>query len=156
MRDYAAGMKKLGFHILSYFNVTEFGADVSDPPPPRTAADDKDLWRKADDFLYGRLAGAILRVPAAVPDDKLSLYPRSRKGGPYFTWGQGIITDPGEPVYREFLLEQAEKHIRLIPDAGHLHRPPDWLGCTTRATTGSWFAARPGRFVSGDPGRLGR
>jgi len=89
MRDYAAGMRRLGFHVLSYFNVTEFGAGITDPPPPGKSANDEDLWKNADDFLYGRLAGAILRVPEAVPPDKLPLYPRSRKGGPYFTWATG-------------------------------------------------------------------
>ncbi len=150
MRDYAAGMKKLGFHVLSYFNVTEFGADITDPAPPRKAAGDEDLWKNADDFLYHRLAGAILPVPDAVPEDKLSLYPRSRKGGPYFTWGKGIIMDPGEPAYREFLLDQAEKHIRLIPDAeGICIDRLDWLRMYNeeRDDGVSWFGGRPTRSL---------
>lgn len=150
MRDYAAGMKNLGFHVLSYFNVTEFGAGITDPAPPRKAAKDEDLWKNADDFLYQQLAGAILPVPDAVPEDKLSLYPRSRKGGPYFTWGQGIITDPGEPVYRDFLLDQAEKHIRLIPDAeGICIDRLDWLRMYNeeRDDGVSWFGGRPARSL---------
>ena len=58
MRAYSAGMKWQGFHVLSYFNVTEFGAEVTDPAPPRKATNDEDLWKNADDFLYATLADA--------------------------------------------------------------------------------------------------
>jgi hypothetical protein len=77
MSEYAARMKNQGFHVLSYFNVTEFGAEVADPAPPRKAANDQDLWKDANDLLYYKLADAILHVPAAVPADKLPLYLRS-------------------------------------------------------------------------------
>ncbi len=151
MRDYAARMKSLGFHVLSYFNVTEFGADITDPPPPRRAARDEDLWKNADDFLYGRLAAAILHIPTAVPQDKLALYGKqARPGGPYYTWGNGIIMDPGEAVYRDFLLDQAEKHIRMIPDAeGICIDRMDWLRMYNeeRDDAVSWFANRPTRSL---------
>jgi len=151
MREYSAKMKSRGFHVLSYFNVTEFGADITDPPPPRKAAKDEDLWTSADAFLYGRLAGAILRIPAAVPQDKLSLYgERARPGGPYYTWGKGIIMDPGEPLYQEFLLDQAGRHIRLIPDAeGLCIDRMDWLRMYNeeRDDRVSWFGGRPARSL---------
>ena len=151
MREYSAKMKSLGFHVLSYFNVTEFGADITDPPPPRKTAKDEELWTSADDFLYGRLAGAILQIPAAVPRDKLSLYGEgARIGGPYYTWGNGIIMDPGEAVYQEFLLDQAEMHIRLIPDAeGICIDRLDWLRMYNeeRDDGVSWFGGRPARSL---------
>jgi hypothetical protein len=150
MRDYAAGMKSQGFHLLSYFNVTEFGAEVSDPAPPRKAIADKDLWRSADDFLYYKLADAILHVPVSVGQDKLTFYPRSRPGGPYYTWGNGIIMDPGEPVYQEFLLDQAKKHIEMIPDAeGICIDRMDWLRMYNeeRDDSVSWFGNQPTRSL---------
>ena len=150
LRKYAAGMRNLGYHVLSYFNVTEFGAEVTDPKPPRKAVDDRDLWKSADDFLYYRLGDAILHVPAAVPAAKLSFYPRSRPDGPYYTWGNGIIMDPGEPVYRDYLLDQARRHIDLIPDAeGICIDRMDWLRMYNeqRDDSVSWFGGQPTRSL---------
>lgn len=150
MRAYSANMKKQGFHVLSYFNVTEFGAEVTDPAPPRKATTDEDLWKNADDFLYGHLADAILHLPAGVTQEMLPAYPRSRVGGPYFTWGNGIIMDPGEPVYQQFLLAQAEKHITKIPDAeGICIDRMDWLRMYNdqRDDGLSWFDDKPARSL---------
>lgn len=150
MREYSTHMKKQGFHVLSYFNVTEFGASITDPAPARKAVEEKDLWRNADDFLYYKLADAILHVPDAVTRDKLSFYPRSRPKGPYYTWGDGIIMDPGEPVYQEFLLDQAKKHIEMIPDAeGICIDRMDWLRMYNeeRDDSVSWFGNQPTRSL---------
>jgi hypothetical protein len=150
MRSYSANMKKLGFHVLSYFNVTEFGAEVTDPAPPRKATNDDSLWKSADDFLYARLADAILPLPAGVTQEMLPAYPRSREGGPFFTWGNGIIMDPGEPVYQQFLLAQAETHIAKIPDAeGICIDRMDWLRMyNDRRDDGlCWFDGKPARSL---------
>jgi hypothetical protein len=150
MREYAASMKRQGFHVLSYFNVTEFGAEVTDPAPPRKAARDEDLWKNADDFLYSRLAEAILHLSPEVTQNMLAAYPRSRSRGPYFTWGNGIIMDPGEPVYQAFLVDQAEKHVRMIPDAaGICIDRMDWLRMYNEERDDglSWFGDRPTRSL---------
>ena len=144
-------MKRQGFHVLSYFNVTEFGAEVTDPAPPRKAARDEDLWKSADDFLYAQTRRMrSCTVPAGVTQDMLPSYPRSRTGGPYYTWGNGIIMDPGEPVYQAFLLDQAEKHITMIPDAeGICIDRMDWLRMYNeeRDDSLSWFGDRPTRSL---------
>jgi hypothetical protein len=150
MRDYAANMKSQGFHVLSYFNVTEFGADITDPVPAKNNVPDQDIWRNANDFLYGKLNDAILHVPGAVSKEKLAFYPKSRPNGPYFTWGNGIIMDPGEPVYQEFLLDQARKHIDMIPDAeGICIDRMDWLRMYNeeRDDEVSWFGDKPTRSL---------
>jgi hypothetical protein len=150
MRTYGASMKRQGFHVLSYFNVTEFGAEVTDPAPPRKEARDEDLWKSADDFLYGTLADAILHVPAGLTQRALASYPRLRSGGPYYTWGNGVVMDPGEPVYQAFLIEQAEKHITMIPDAeGICIDRMDWLRMYNeeRDDSLSWFGNRPARSL---------
>jgi hypothetical protein len=150
MADYSTTMKSMGLHVLSYFNVTEFGARISDTIPPRSITDDDQLWRNANDFLYYRLADAILHVPAAVSGDRLSFYPRSKPDGLYYTWGDGIIMDPGEPVYREFLLEQARRHIGKIPDAdGICIDRMDWLRMYNdrRNDNISWIGDQPARSM---------
>lgn len=150
MRAYAGKMKNQGFHVLSYFNVTEFGANITDPAPPEVPAAGEDLWKNADHFLYGQLADAILHVPAAVTKEKLSFYPRSRPQGPYYTWGNGIIMDPGEPVYQNFLLDQAKRHIEMIPGAdGICIDRMDWLRMYNeeRDDSVSWFGNQPTRSL---------
>lgn len=150
MREYAAKMRNQGFHVLSYFNVTEFGANITDPAPPVKGVADQDLWRNADDYLYGKLSEAILHVPGAVTQDKLVFYPRSRPNGPYYTWGDGIIMDPGEPVYQDFLLDQAKTHIEKVPDAeGICIDRMDWLRMYNeqRDDGVSWFGNQPTRSL---------
>jgi len=122
MAHYSTVMRQLGFHVLNYFNVTEFGANIVYPPPARHAASDADLWQDANDFLYARLGDAILRVPEGVRT------PGLQAGAPYFTWGKGVVMDPGEPAYQQFLLDQAKRHIALLPDsAGICIDRLDWL-----------------------------
>ena len=152
MRDYAAKMRKNGFHALSYFNVTEFGAKVAWPLPPRKAARSEDLWKDCCDFLGASLPEAILRVPDRVRPEALanSIYPRTRVGGCYMTWGDGIVMDCGDSAYRAFLLDQARRHIRQIPDAsGICIDRLDWLRMyNERADDGeSWFDGRPARSL---------
>ena len=47
MADYAARMKEMGFCVLNYFNVTEFGARVSQQEPPRSTAPGEE-WKNCD------------------------------------------------------------------------------------------------------------
>jgi len=152
MRDYAAKMRKSGFYVLSYFNVTEFGAKVSWPLPPRKAVRDEELWKDCHDFLGVRLPEAILRVSDRVQPEALarSIYPRTRVGGCYFTWEDGIVMDCGDPAYRAFLLDQARRHIQQIPDdSGICIDRLDWLRMyNERADDGeSWFDGRPARSL---------
>jgi len=137
MREYAAKMRALGFYVLAYFNVTEFGARVTWPLPGRKAERDEDLWKDCNDFLGVKLPNAILRIPERVSPAVLSgsIYPRSRPGGCYFTWEDGIAMDCGDPAYRDFLLDQARRHLDRIPQAS---ASIAWIGCgsiTTAPTT---------------------
>ena len=143
-------MKRQGFHVLSYFNVTEFGAEVTDPAPPRNATRDEDLWKSADDFLYASSEKRSCPYRTGVSRICSRCIHGRGSGGPYFTWGNGIIMDPGEPVYQEFLLEQAEKHISMIPDAeGICIDRMDWLRMYNeeRDDGVSWFGDRTTRSL---------
>jgi len=58
--------------------------------------------------------------------------------------------DPGEPVYRDFLLEQARRHIEALPDAGGISIDRlDWLRMYNehRDDGESWFAGGPARSL---------
>jgi predicted GH43/DUF377 family glycosyl hydrolase len=150
MRDYSASMRSMGFHVLSYFNITEFGASVTDTVPLRTLSD-AELWRDCNQFLYSKLAGAILRVPPQANEKSIQqVTPRSRLNRPYYTWGDGIAMDPGDPGYQRFLLDQARRHIDKIPDAsGICIDRMDWLRMYNQNADDSisWFGNAPARSL---------
>jgi predicted GH43/DUF377 family glycosyl hydrolase len=142
MRDYSAKMRAMGFHVLSYFNVTEFGANVIYPPPPRKATNDADLWHDCNDYLYAKLPGAILPIPPRAGDLLHRKNPKDQANGPYYTWGDGIAMDPVDPPYQQFLLDQARRHIEKIPDAsGICIDRMDWLRMYNETADDgiSWF-----------------
>ena len=150
MREYSAKMRSMGFHVLSYFNITEFGANVVDPPRSAKPNIDPELWRDCNDYLSTRLSGAILPIPPKSGELLRSQNPKNRANGPYYTWGDGIAMDPGDPAYQLFLLEQARRHIDEIPEAsGICIDRMDWLRMYNhRADDGiSWFDNAPSRSL---------
>jgi hypothetical protein len=150
MQRYAEKMKDLGFHVLSYFNVTEFGAKMKYPLEQVKTTNEQDLWKSANDFLAVKLNGALLHVPQKVPQEKLGFYSKTQQGGAYFTWEDGIVTDCGEPGYRDFLLDQAKKHINLIPSSdGICIDRLDWLKMYNEERDDgiSWYVDRPARSL---------
>ena len=149
MREYASKMRENGFYVLSYFNVTEFGADILYPEPPKKMTDNE-LWKNPNDFLYGKLKAAILRVPDKQKVFKSPYYGLTEPGKPFWTWGNGIVMDSGEPVYQNFLIEQAQRHIKEIPDAsGICIDRMDWLRMYNhdRDDGVSWFSGCPVRSL---------
>ncbi len=111
MSAYSTAMRARGFHVLNYFNATEFGTNIVYPPPPQKAQSDADLWKDANDQLHTKLESGVLKIP-----------------DPIWTWGMGVIMDCADPVYRSFLLEQARRHIEKIPDSsGICIDRMDWL-----------------------------
>jgi len=138
LRDYSRRMREMGFHVLNYFNVTEYGAYFKYPPPPRKAKDDADLWKDANDFLFQVLGEAILPGP---------------EGKPIGSWCGCVAMDPGEPVYRDFLAEQARRHVEKLPDSsGICIDRMDWITFyNSRRDDGvSWVDGKPARslFIS--------
>ena len=148
MNAYARQMKKNGFHVLNYFNVTEFGAKVKFPPATYSGAA-ADLWKDGSAYLYQQLPNAWLKVPqhmnlARTGDDRL------QKGGPIYTWEDGVVMDCGDPAYKAFLLEQAQRHILNLPDAdGFCIDRLDWLRMFNEdADDGkTWFNGKPARSL---------
>ena len=127
LREYSRKMQDMGFHVLNYFNVTEFGAEVKHPAPKAKDLSDAQMWKDCNTFLYTKLAKAILLTPEGEKPHK-GYYGQTRPGLPYWTWGRAVAMDPGEPVYQEYLLEQARRHIEKLPDtSGFCIDRMDWL-----------------------------
>jgi hypothetical protein len=136
MREHSHRMRAMGFHVLNYFNVTECGANYRWPPPPRKAAADADLWRDSNDFLFYRVRPAILPGP---------------DGKPIGSWCGCVAMDPGEPVYQDFLVEQARRHVEKLPEStGICIDRLDWLSMynSSRDDGVSWVAGKPVRALA--------
>jgi hypothetical protein len=111
MSFYSSAMHAQGFHVLNYFNVTEFGTNIVYPPPARTTQCDSDLWKDANDLVHTKLESAVLKIP-----------------GPIWTWGMGVVMDCGDPTYRSFLIEQLKLHLEKLPDSSRICIDRmDWL-----------------------------
>jgi hypothetical protein len=134
LNDYSRWMRERGLHVLSYFNVTEFGRDLRWPAPPRKATRESDLWKDPNDYLYAKLPNALLML-----HDK-----------PVGSWEGAMGVDPGDPVYQKFLLEQAQRHLDRLPAAdGICIDRMDWLRFyNPRGDDGqSWVDGRPARSL---------
>jgi hypothetical protein len=136
MRTYSHEMRRMGFYVLNYFNVTECGAHYQYPPPPRQAASDAALWKNANDFLFYQMGDAILRG-----DD----------GKPIGSWEGCVGMDPGEPIYRAFLLDQARRHLEKLPESsGICIDRLDWLQRYNRQRDDhvTWLDGKPARALN--------
>lgn len=135
MRRSSEELRRMGFYLLNYFNVTEFGAQTVFPPPPRKAVGDADLWKDSNDFLHGVLGKAILP---------------GNDGKPIRSWEGCVVMDCGEPVYRNFLVAQARKHVEKFPaSAGICIDRMDWLWCYNRQRDdgATWCDGGPARSL---------
>ncbi|MCC6127193.1 MAG: NPCBM/NEW2 domain-containing protein [Pirellulales bacterium] len=136
MRESAAALRRAGFYLLNYFNVTEFGARTKYPAPPRKALKDEDLWKDSNDFLHYALGKAILL---------------GAEGKPIFSWEGCVVMDPGEQVYRDFLIEQARRHVEKFPDSsGICIDRLDWLILYNRQRDDglTWYEGKPARCLA--------
>ena len=129
LNDYAHYMKINGFQVLDYFNVTEFGKNMAGPPAKRPG--DPELWQDPRAFLTTQLPGAILI------------------GGNATCYAASAV-DPGDSAFQKFILEQADRHIRLIPESsGICIDRLDWLARSNgKADDGvSWVGGKPARSL---------
>ncbi|MFI5386426.1 MAG: NPCBM/NEW2 domain-containing protein [Fimbriimonadales bacterium] len=108
LEAYNRRMRRDGFAVLNYFNVTEFGGNITYPPQP---APGKPRWESPEEFVFGALSKAVLMDPK-----------------PLWTWGNAVILDCGEPSYRQFLLDQSQRHLTYLKsNAGICIDRTDWL-----------------------------
>jgi hypothetical protein len=135
MRESAKNLRRMGFYEVNYFNVTEAGNFYQFPPPPRKAAADADLWKDANDFLFYAVGKGILPGP---------------DGKPIASWEGCVAMDPGEKVYQDFLVEQAQRHIDRIPESfGICIDRMDWIHFYNRERDdgATWYKGRPARSL---------
>lgn len=127
LRAYSQAMQREDFHILNYFNVTEFGTRMSYPAPvPLPEADPS--WTDPQTYLYTEFPDAVLRIP----DDEVAhnhpFYGLTVPGTAYTTWEGALVMDCGEPAYQDFLIEQAQRHLDELPESnGICIDRLDWL-----------------------------
>ena len=142
LHDYSQRMRNDGYQVLNYFNLGEMGLNVnSDQAPPRKAAKDEDLWRDANDFEWYKM-----REAHYFDGEK------RRK-----CWENGMMLDPCNATYREFLLDQLRRHLRHIPHSSgvaadrpnHLINDKGDDGLTWVGNhAGSWFGYGWNQFWS--------
>ncbi len=114
LEEYNQRMRLDGFYVLNYFNVTEFGGNIAYPPPADLGSA---TWKDPERFLFGTFPSAILKDP-----------------DPLWTWGGAIIADCADPPYRDFLLDQARRHLSDLPSgSGICIDRTDWLDRTNPA-----------------------
>ena len=103
LNNYSRMMRTNGFHVVNYFNVTEYGRNMKFPAPTQQRNESAILWRDPHDFLFhGGRSSAVL-----MDGDK------PRRSNCY----GALIVDPGDPAYQEHLLEQARRHLQWLPDS---------------------------------------
>lgn len=144
MNKVSKEFKRNGFYSLAYFNVCEFGTGIVSPCPENFKYKEPEAWKDANQYLYQFLPDAILPVPKSVLPDSVA------EVVPYTTWGGAVVMDCGDPHYRKFLLEQAQKHIKYLPDSyGLCIDRLDWLRMyNERADDGiAWFQGKPARSL---------
>jgi hypothetical protein len=122
-------MKTNGFYVLSYFNVTEFGKNMAGEPERKPG--DPELWKDPRAYLQTEFPGAIYRPGAA-------------------TCYKATVMDVSDPAYQKFILEQADRNDRLIPDAaGICIDRMDWLSHfnSQRDDGVSWVNDKPAQAL---------
>lgn len=132
LNDYARWLKDNGFFLLSYFNTTEYGREMRDLRVSEEWSQRLDLWKEPSAYLK-------VRAPRA----RVQPY-----GG---AWQGGWTVDPGDPDYRDHLLDQARRHLQWVPDAsGICIDRTDYLrDCNTNADDGvTWHDNAPARSLT--------
>ncbi|MCL2660973.1 MAG: chitobiase/beta-hexosaminidase C-terminal domain-containing protein [Acidobacteriaceae bacterium] len=134
MREFAKQTKAQGFNLFQYFNINEAGNFVQDTAPPRKAIHDADLWRDPNDFVHYQMSDAVLR------DEKGKIT--------HAGWFDNVALDPGEPVWRDYLLKMAEHMVAMLPESdGICIDRLDWLTAynTYRDDGVTWKDGKPAR-----------
>ena len=159
LNDYAKYMKLNGFSVLNYFNVTEYGKDVN-PDIEELSKDkaaDPELWKNCSEYMRVNFPKAWLKVTSSiktvnsnplVPVITTDL-PGGIKGIMSNCYGAAIV-DPGDPEYLKFILDQAQRHIKFVPESdGICIDRTDWLSLyNSMADDGvSWKDGKPARSL---------
>jgi hypothetical protein len=102
MDEYCRRMREMGFYVLSYFNISEFGTEIKFPPPASKITDESELWKDPNAFLYNKLASSILY---------------GEDGKPIWTWYNEVAVDSGDSAFHNFIIDQAARHVKELPNS---------------------------------------
>jgi len=143
LNKYGEQMRSMGFYVLDYFNMTEIGYELRgiDAPDPKTLGNDE-LWKNPKAFIQKNLSEAVLMT-------NWKGYP-FLGGNPLFTWGDAVITDPGDPAYQKFLITQADQLIRHMKFSSGIciDRTDHTRAFNTRSDDGiTWWHEKPARAL---------
>ena len=150
LNELAKKWRAAGVHTLAEFVTTEWGyktLDGKNLPTADTAARTVDAaafaepgaWQDATSFLTNKLPGAVLFGDDGKPVFSQLDIPLSN-----------VVVDPGEPVFAEFLVDQARRFVREVPEcAGICIDRMDWLEFNNpRRDDGvTWGAGKPVRSL---------
>jgi hypothetical protein len=98
LNDFARYLGENGFYLLDYFNTTEFGKSMTNVEVSIGDAQNPDLWKNPSAYLKARMPDAALKPVTEA-------------------WQGGWAVDPGDPSYMNYLLEQARRHLVMVPDS---------------------------------------
>lgn len=145
MNDCAQRLRDAGFTHLSYFNIGEFGSNMTGSETINHALSADTLWTDPESFLQGKIADGLWRDEHGAPS----------LGG----WSHAYIMDPGAPDYQAYLLEQARRHLEKIPSSEGIAIDRMWWAVSLNekgarsvnygADDGiGWYDGRAGRHFS--------
>ena len=138
--DYCRRMRAMGFYVLCYFNISEFGTKIKFPPPPSKVTNEADLWKDPNAFLYNKLGTSILY---------------GEDGKPIWSWYDEVAVDPGDSAFHDFIVELAARHVKEIPHCSGIaiDRMDRLMRFNHRADDGeTWLSVGVGHF-EGRPAR---
>jgi len=157
LRKAAQRVTRHSGHVLGYFNINEFGFGIRYPAPAAGESFAYDPARRANKVLWEQFPNALLfgsHHPVNGPifrtceqhhELQISFHDR-----PYWTWGDSVATDPGDPDYQKHLVEQLRRTLERIPEySGICIDRCDWTQeYNHHADDGeSWIADRPVRSL---------
>jgi hypothetical protein len=136
--SYYAQMQQKGFHVLSYFNVTEFGSNILREAFSKHEPERKE-WINSNTYLYKTLEASVLYHPFDTTNTQY-----------IYSWDRSIVVDPGEPVYADHLIDMINRYVEKLPHfEGITIDRLDWTRLyNTRKDDGvSWFNGAPARSM---------
>ncbi len=109
MRQYSVYMRKMGFHVLNYFNVAEFGKNVdfeSVTKPLDSNVSNSELWKDCTSYIRKNFQDAIM-------------YWKDGQGVRRIAgaWEGGVLLDFSTPNFSRFLVNQIHRHLEMLPES---------------------------------------
>lgn len=136
LNNYGRRMREAGFFALNYFTTTEFGTFMKGADAVDYDLPEEYLWKDCNSYAFRKIKDGILFSGSGNPVDN--------------NWKNGYGMDCGGPDYRAFLIEQAHRQVKWLPDFdGICIDRLDWLNQVNRLGDDGvgLYMGKPGRLV---------